>query len=627
MKTRPDTLLNARYSLLWRISLLMLLMLTTGAGQAAVHSRIDRSTVYKGDTFTLTIEADRQSSGVQPDLSPLNRDFEILGNSTSTQISIINGRRSDKTLWQLQLQPRRTGRLRIPPITVGHEQTAPLELTVSEAPQQIATQSGEHVFIEAEVHGTGKPAYVQQQIPYTVRLYYDGSLQEGELNAPELKDAVIEQLGEDKRYTTVRNGRQYHVIERDYVISPEKSGTLHIPPATFHGRIAVAGQGGNPGGADDLMQRFFSNSPFANDPFFRNSPLNHSLFSGGIFGSPGKAITVGSRGIDMDIKPRPATTASDWLPAESVTLHDSWTDQPPEFRAGEPVSRTITIRTRGLAGSQIPELNITAPANTRLYPEGTKQESHTDGSTLYGTSTQTLTYIPGKAGELDIPAITLDWWDTRHNKAAHTTLPGWQFRVLPGAADNTPEPAVVTPPRKAQSANKRQPPATPPVATTGTGRKPDWRWITAGGGLVFAVIALAVIMLRRARRREQDMAPAMEEQPPKTVHRKLPGRKSALQALQKACENNDRHAAARALITLGETYWPDQPPRSLDALAARVEHGQAQLRALDRSLYAADGADWNGAALWAEFKQGFKVKPADKQQGDDGLSPLYPQRY
>ena len=613
MKSRPDTFLHTHLSFLWSIPLLMLLMLVAGSGQAAVHSRLDRSTVYKGDSFTLTIEADRQSSGTQPDLSPLNKDFEILGNSTSTRISIINGRRSDKTLWQLQLQPRHAGRLRIPPITVGSDQTAPLELTVSEAPRQVATQTGEHVFIEAETQEAGKPTYVQQQIPYTVRLYYDGSLQQGALSAPELKDAVIEQLGEDKRYTTVRNGRQYNVIERNYVISPEKSGALHIPPATFHGRITVARQGGNPGGVDDLMQRFF-----------RNSPLNQGAFSGGIFGSPGKAITVGSHSIDIDIKPRPATTASDWMPAEAVTLHDSWTDQPPEFKAGEPVSRTITINTQGLAGSQIPELSLAAPANTRLYPEATKHESRTDGNTIYGVSTQTLTYIPGKAGQLDIPAITLDWWDTRHNKAAHTTLPGWQFRVLPGAAGTTPEPAAVTPPHKTSSAGTQRPPATQPVVNTGT-IKVHWRWISAGGGLIFAVIVLSAIMIRRARQRRHGMEPTAGKQPPQTVQRNGPSRKSALQALQKACEHNDRHAAARSLMMLGESYWPDEPPRSLDALAARIEHGQAQLKVLDRSLYAADGTDWNGTALWAEFKQGFEVKQVGDHHEDDGLSPLYPQ--
>ncbi len=80
-------------------------------------------------------------------------------------------------------------------------------------------------------------------------------------------------------------------------------------------------------------------------------------------------------------------------------------------------------------------------------------------------------------------------------------------------------------------------------------------------------------------------------------------------------------------MMLGETYWPDEPPRSLDALAARIEHGQAQLKALDRSLYAADGADWNGTALWAAFKQGLEVKQVDKRHEDDGLSPLYPQHY
>ncbi|VAW78110.1 hypothetical protein MNBD_GAMMA15-473, partial [hydrothermal vent metagenome] len=578
-----------------------------GPGQASVRSLLDRNTVYEGDTFTLTIEADSRQSGVQPALEPLEKDFEVLGTSTSTQISIINGRRSDNTRWQIQLQPRRNGRLTIPALTVGNEQTAPLELNVTEAPQQVTTQTGQHVFIEAEAQAAGKQTYVQQQIPYTIRLFYDANLQEGKLSAPELKDAVIEQLGEDQRYTTVRNGQQYNVVERHFVISPEKSGALRIPPATFHGRIAVASQGGRSSrGVDGLMERFFSNSPFSNNRAF-----------GGVFGSASKSVTVRSRSIDMEIKPRPATTAGNWLPAEAVTLHDSWTDNPPEFRVGEPVARTITIKTRGLAGSQIPELDMEAPANTRLYPEATKHESRTDGTTIFGVRTQTLTYIAGAQGMLDLPAVTLDWWDTRQNKAASTTLPGWQFKVLPGAASAAPEPQAAAP------ASKTTPAAdtTPPETET---RTPwvNWRWLTAGSSVLFVLIALVTLMVRH---RQQRIAPSTEKQPPQTAQQDIPNRKSVLHTLQKACASNNRHAAARTLLTLGQTYWPDEPPRSLNALTARISKGQAQLRELDRSLYAADEANWNGTALWTEFKQGFEVKKKDKNKEEDGLGPLYPQ--
>ena len=633
MKSRLNTQTQRRLQASRWLAVLsaLLLMLAVTTSEAAVRATLDRDTVYAGDIVTLTLESDGQQSHLQPDLTPLEKNFEVLGTSTQTQVSIFNGRRSDKTLWQVQLQPRQSGRLRIPPITIGKQQTAALELKVSKAPLQTASQPNQHVFIEVEADTSAKQIYVQQQIPYSVRLYYDERLQDGELSGPEPKDAVVEQLGEDKRYSTVRNGRQYSVIERHYVISPEKSGSLMIPPATFRGRIAVPEQRGRSRGPGSMMDQFFKNSPFANDPFFRDNMFNDRFFSNSPFGDPGKPIAIRSRAINIDIKPRPAAARQHWLPAEAVSLHDSWTENPPQFKVGEPVSRTITIQTRGLAGSQIPELNISAPANARLYPETPSHESRTDGKTIYGTRTQTLTYIPGAQGTLKVPAITLNWWDTQHNKAASTTLPGWQFKVLPGAPGTMETPATdaaqteqhSAPANKTTEADSQQTEsaASPLVDAI----KANWRRLLGGSGLLLLLALLVVSIARRAKQRRRTDAPSAEKQTPSRTAQAQPDQKSALQALQKACKDNDRQAAAKALLDLAQAHWPEDPPRSLGAIGMRLEKGQQQLSELERSLYAAEASDWNGAALWDEFRHGLQEKKPDRQSQDDELRPLYPQ--
>ncbi len=626
MKSRPNNpTRHLRRNPLWPASLLVLvlMLLAAGPGAAAVRASLDRNTVYAGDVFTLTIESDGQSSDQRPDLTPLEKDFEVRGTSTSTQVSIINGRRSDKTRWHVQLQPRHRGQLRIPPLHVGGQQTAAIEVKVSEPPQQAAAQAGQHVFIETEANTDGKPVYVQQQIPYTVRLYYDDRLQEGGLSAPEPENAVVERLGEERRYDTVRNGRQYHVIERNYVISAEKSGTLTIPPALFRGRIVVPQQGGRTSRPSSPMEEFLNNSPFANDPFFRNRLGGGGLF-GGPFANPGQPITIRSRSLDLQIKPRPATAGHNWLPAEAVTLSDSWTENPPQLKVGEPVSRTITLQTKGLSGSQIPELTITAPANTRLYPEASTQENRTDGTTIYGVRTQTLTYIAGAQGMLDIPAITLNWWDTRHDKPASSTLPAWQFNVLAGAPGTTSETQATIPTPAAQTAQTGRSLETIIREAIQTNR--HWLMIAGGGSLL--ALLIIVMLVRRVKRRHLATTPASKKPDSQTAGQsKQPGRKPALRQLEKACAANDRQAAARALLSLAHSDWPDDPPRSLGALVARIEAGQTQLlRELDRSLYATGTTDWNGAALWHEFRQGLQEKKAARQHRDDGLKPLYPQR-
>ncbi len=607
------------------VLLALVMLLAASPGQAAVRALLDRDTVFEGDSVTLTLEADGSQRNAAPNLAPLEKDFEVLGTSTSTQMSIINGQVSNKTRWHVQLQPRHRGELIVPPIAVGTERTVPLRLKVTEVPEQAISQAGQPVFVQAEVQAVDKPIYVQQQIPYTVRLYYDARLQKGELNAPEPENAVVEQLGEDRRYHTTVDGRPYNVIERHYVISPEKSGALHIPPATFRGRIA-ADTPRSRNRPRSMMEQFLQDSPFANDPFFRNRLLDDDFFASP-FGNPGKPVAARSRAIDIDVKPRPAAAGNNWLPAQAVTLTDSWTEQPPEFKVGEPVTRTITIQTQGLAGSQIPELTIEAPDNARLYPETPSHESRTDGKTIYGIRRQTLTYIADREGTLDIPAIHLDWWNTRTNRADSSTLPAWQFHIQPGAAGSGATPPVVSPQPQTSGKTTATPARTDRPATWKQNLLAHWPWLLLAVGLLLSLAA--ILPWRRLARRHTGTVTNSGEKPQPNQQSPRPHRpdeKSALQALKKACEENDRHAAARALLILGHAHWPKDPPRSLGALAARLEQGQSQLQALDRSLYAGEETAWNGTELWAIFRHGLPVGKARRQNTDDDLQPLYPQR-
>ena len=96
--------------------------------------------------------------------------------------------------------------------------------------------------------------------------------------------------------------------------------------------------------------------------------------------------------------------------------------------------------------------------------------------------------------------------------------------------------------------------------------------------------------------------------------------------MQSACERNDPHAAATALLAWGAELWPDAPPSGLRALAERAERGEAAIRALERRLYGApEGqADWQGDTLWLAVKDGLEAQPASARAAKEPLAPLYP---
>jgi len=607
-------------------------LLGASAVQAALNAEVNPNPVYVGDPLLLVLSSD--SGGDQPDLTPLQKDFEVLRTSTSSQFSMINGRTSSMTRWQVRLRARRSGDLIIPALQSGSERSRPITLKVTDtlppAAAAAAARDAEHVFVEAGVEpsvaSSAQSPYVQQQVPYTVRLYFDDALRDGTLSEPQIADAVIEPVGDERRSTVTRGGRQYQVIERRYAIFPQKSGELQIPPLRFEGHMANpdGGRAGRQPGSS-LMQRFLQNSPLANDPFFRGGGLQQDPF--GVFADPGRDVRVLSPAVKLTVRPRPAGQ-SVWLPAADVRLHDSWADAPPQLRAGEPVSRTITIEADGLSGAQIPALELPESAALRLYREPPQQTTHSDGRRLVGISRQTLTYIPAASGALTIPGVVQEWWDTSKDAAAQTRLPEWQLNVAQGAAASAASPqAPAQAPPRAPSSAAIPGNAAPAVAQLPMDEGPTayWPWAVALMALLGAVVVW--LLRRRGFAAGGATVTASAGRSPVPRQSKPPAaadRSTALRELAAACGAQDGPAASRALLALAVIQWPDNPPRNLADLAARLAVGAEPVLALHRHLYGAGGEPWDADALRLAVGNGLQAQPAPTASAGEDLPPLYP---
>ena len=460
------------------------------------------------------------------------------------------------------------------------------------------------------------PTYVQQQIQYTTRLFYSLPIIEGSLGDPEPEHAVVERLGEDKRYQTTVNGQRYEVVERRYAIFPEQSGTFTIPPVSFTGRMATGGAARRPfGRMEAMMEQFFGRDPFGNDSFFATP-----------FGDPGKRVQARGEAVTVEVKPHPAAyTAATWLPGEDLALQDSWAAQPPEFRVGEPVTRVISIDAKGLAASHLPEVAMPAIANMRVYPEQPVRESRTDGAVVYGHSEQSFAFVPQQAGKITLPEIRMNWWDVKAGKERVAVLPSWNVDVLPGAGGVQGAPV---PPPAAVSKPQPQPVAAAPAHVAPAPREAissllrGWSWIAGG----LALLVLGALLLWRRSRRKPPAAPAPVAEKPAAPAAAAPDAGGALRALQQACDDNDARAATRALLDWAAAEWPDNPPRNLGAIASRLKHDAgAEVRRLDQALYAPGGVVWNGAALGNVFRAGVVKPPEEPVSAAGGLAPLYPE--
>lgn len=642
--------------LLPSLLLSLLLLLMPGLGLAAeARAFLNQGQVYEGDRVLLTIERLGRSRGQEPDLAALDSDFEVGGVSTSQQTQFINGRRSDKTSWRVPLLPKRLGRLKIPAISVGSATTEPLTLVVEAVPEGGLGAPGDEVWLEVELgidrdgQADAEPdkldkLVVQQQVPLVVRAYSARPLLDYAIELPPIEGAVLTRIGRDQGSLTTRAGEQYRVIERRYTLNPERSGTLRIPPVLFEAELKTDG-GRRPG---SLATRGL--------PDLFDDPMIDRMLGGMRFGPPGSMFERGeparaqSEALTLEVAPSAeGFSGVHWLPATALEVDDSWNPadggESPRLAVGEPATRTLTLTARGLAGNQIPEIEIPVPPGFRVYPGEIESETRSDGETLIGISRQQLTLIPTSGGEVELPRIEVPWWDTEAGQERSAAVPALALSVAGPVAAAAPEPPPDAALAGGQTGNKvgteaqgAEAPAESGVTADRAARGQNtgdgfdfWAWLLSTGGLsVLAALLVLGAVAGLLWRRLRSAAPS-RPQFRTSLHQDARASAQARQArdaLRSACERDDPQAAAAALLAWAGWSWPDDPPSGLGALAERAARGREEIAVLERQLYgqAPGQTAWRGEALWAAVMPGLAEAQRPGRDQTDRLAPLYPRQ-
>ncbi|MBA2079534.1 hypothetical protein PCA_13605 [Rhodanobacter sp. PCA2] len=563
------------------LCLLLFLALPLLAHAADVRATLDRGTVQMGETVTLNLHVTGGSGSVaMPDLTPLLQDFDILGRSQSSSLSIVNGRSSSELVVGVVLQPRHAGMLTIPALTVAGARTAPLQLQVAPSNPAAAAAMHRSVFMEAQV--APQQAWVGQQLSYVLRLYYSGNITSGALDAPQIDGVQLSQVGGDLRYDAERGGRDYHVIERRYALVPQHAGTLAIPAVGFQGQAL------DPGDPDSF------------------------------FGA-GAPVSASSPPLTAQIQAPPADWGkAAWLPARALTLTlEGWPDANTPVRVGQPINLTMKLGATGLPVDTLPALSLPALQGATVYPDQPFTSTANDGPWLVGTRQRAFAVVPEQAGTLTVPATTLRWFDVTSGQPRTAEIPAHSITVLPAAG------AAATPPQAAAPAVSSSPAvaaSAPAVAAAPAGVQAHgtpWRWIALASLLLWLLSMLAWWLWRRRTVRGVGAAAGAGGATGDTA-------RQLRQAFLAAARGSDAPAQLRSLLAWAQAERPAiQHPGALAAALADEAQRQA-IAGLQRRCYGDAAATVaSGDELAAAFKRGFAWRAADKAD-DDALPPLYP---
>lgn len=555
--------LNLSFYLFWILSFLML---TIASLHAEVTTHVSPDKIQMDDTVRLTLTIEGASSDGVPDLTPLQKDFFIVGSERSMSYTFINGKTRAVKQWHVILKPKKTGVLSIPAIQIGQASSKAMTVEVTEEaflPNDKPSTGGspdEAVWLETEVNP--KTPYIHQQVLYTVKLYHNGQLFNPNYQPPSVKHALMIPLGDARQYETTRNGRPYIVEQQQYAIFPQKSGELQVTGPAFRALV------------QEMVPR---------------------------------RVTVPPTLKTLSVKPIPqGHPGTDWLPAESVQLNEHYDQVHNQLSQGSTITRTVTIEARGVPAQLLPTLNFETGQLYQTYPEKPQEQNLMRDHTLVGQVSIKVTYLLNQPGTITIPELKLPWFNTKTGQNVEATLPERTIKVLPDAPqkpkrDHSGVTSTIEPqPESSPAASSSQP-------SSVNQQKGSLAWWFAAG---FALAWLTTLLLWWRYRK----------------HAGQVNQRHHLKALQQACENNHPAMARDALIRWAACRWPEVQFLNLNDVAKKISASnfKKQIILLSDVLYnPAKKTAWQGAELWQEVLKHQKKKTVRQRKKND-LPPMNP---
>ena len=500
------------------------LMLWGNLSWAELSATADRRTIAMGETLRLTLLGNAGEQPAEIDLTPLNRDWEILSRSSATNARFINGQNQVTRTLEMELAPLREGTLTIPSLTAGGRSTTPLAIRVN--PEPVVAPGDELVLFDASVDESS--VYVQSEVILTVTLQQAINLDGGEISNFEIPDAVLENL-ERRSFQRRAGNRTWLVTELRYAVYPQKSGALRIPAVGFTAREVQPGR----------------------------SLLGARL---------GRRLRMASEPLEITVKSVPTSFPGEvWLPARALTLEENWSIDPASLSVGDSTTRTLTLTARGLQGSQLPPLSSVQGAvnipELRFYPDQESIDQSELAEGLQGRRVQSEALVARSGGTWTLPEIRVPWWNIETDRLEFATLPSRTVVVTAiQTADQTNDPTIA-------------PSASPAGATL-----PLWLWAVSAAGWL-ASLALG-ILLWLSRRHTAGRSPT-----PGGGTAKSGSVRQALVEIRKAAAQEDAALLRKAILQWADLHH-ERGFSSLEALArVSTESLVTRLRAVDRSLY------------------------------------------
>ena len=521
-----------------RIYALLILTLLSTAVLADLTATVDRNVVTDGEVVNYILRSDGQTFSSSPNLSPLEKDFNILNTRQSSQIRMINGRSESWVEWNIALLPKKVGAVTIPPIEHNGHTSNPITIDVRKAaatPQGAPASSP--VYMRSSIGH--QEVWQNQETILTLKIFVRAQFADSpNLTPPDTEGAIFKVLGEDQNQERIIDGIRYQVITRQYVVTPTHPGTLTIPGQVLTGSI------------------------MEEDPYGGRSLLRMTR---------SKPFRVTSPAMELTVKSVPANWPSGkpWLPAEDVSISESWSESLNELKAGDSITRTVMITARGSNSAQIPPLPTLDIAGMRSYPDQPRLDDKRDSKGAIGTRSESVAIVPTRRGEFSIPAIEVTWFNTRTAQVEVSRLEGQTIHIKTGVVEaeaSRPVP-VLTPANPEKSSMPEAVSNSYPIVAGNQRSLLYWQIATFVFGGLWLITFFAWLRKRPSRK--------VIHQGEDNLQQSDTSEKIAFQTLLKDCADDNFSAVEISVLNWGRLFLSS--PESYSASTIIEQMGNSEL--------------------------------------------------
>ena len=405
--------------------LLGLLPAVRAAGDVECSALVTNRSVPRGGEIVLKVTAAGDIGWTVDFALPEIPGVKVYSGGTSQNMTMTNGvtRTTVTRSWYLRVETAADFTIGAVKVTARGEicQTPPITVTVLPAAATAPDNTGnrqpapgrapsraqrshtaEDIFVTLE--SDKQEAWVGEQIILSFRYWRRVQPWNNPgYEAPRTEGFWREELGAERTYRQVLDGRTYNVTEIRYALFPARAGDLVVEPAslTF---------------PEDVFDRFFNSR--------RRSQGPRTLRT--------DAVTIRVRTL-----PEPAPANYSGLVANSFSL-TAQVDRD-TVPAGEPVGLRIDLRTdgflKGFAG-----ITVGKPDRARLHDASETFNSGVEADRLRGVLTVEKVVVPEASGDLEIPPVRVVWFDADAGRYRIAEAVPRPVRVTAGGGSASGEP-------------------------------------------------------------------------------------------------------------------------------------------------------------------------------------------